>query len=303
MIPFYYILSPSHSGSTLLALLLGSHPDVATAGEVSAVRNPGNGADSLLCSCREPLDKCAFWGDVRERLQRRGLSFEGSRFGTQFRMPGHRCADRLLRAEYGNPVFEGIRDVLLACNGAWRKARRDIAASIVALAEEIMSSCGGRVFLDSSKEPHHLKHLLRIPALGVRVIHLIRDGRGVAASYMRRDHWPMMRAADEWRRSILSEEYVLRRLGTDDKVQVKYEALCSDVEGVVRQLLTFMGLRPEHWERDFRRRQQHILGNRMRVGTSSVVQLDESWRQSLSPEDLRVFERVAGAINRRYGYQ
>ena len=31
-----YVLAPSHSGSTLLAMLLASHPDVTTVGELNA---------------------------------------------------------------------------------------------------------------------------------------------------------------------------------------------------------------------------------------------------------------------------
>jgi hypothetical protein len=40
----------------------------------------------------------------------------------------------------------------------------------------------------------------------------------------------------------------------------------------------------------------------MRLDWQGDVKLDESWRQSLSPEDLQTFARVAGDLNRRYGY-
>ena len=43
-----YILAASHSGSTLLAMLLGSHPDVCTVGELKAT-SLGN-VEEYLCS-------------------------------------------------------------------------------------------------------------------------------------------------------------------------------------------------------------------------------------------------------------
>ena len=40
----------------------------------------------------------------------------------------------------------------------------------------------------------------------------------------------------------------------------------------------------------------------MRLKSTSEIRLDEKWRKTLSPEDLAVFDRVAGPMNRKYGY-
>ena len=54
----FYILAASHSGSTLLAMLLGSHPDVCTAGELKAA-SVGD-VDAYRCSCGAPILQCGF---------------------------------------------------------------------------------------------------------------------------------------------------------------------------------------------------------------------------------------------------
>jgi hypothetical protein len=59
------------------------------------------------------------------------------------------------------------------------------------------------------------------------------------------------------------------------------------------------GWTPPGATRDFRSVEQHILGNAMRLGSSSEITLDERWRASI---ELTTFERIAGRLNRAHGY-
>ena len=54
---------------------------------------------------------------------------------------------------------------------------------------------------------------------------------------------------------------------------------------------------------DFRSKGPHVIGNGMRMDSTSDIRLDERWRQELSQDDLRVFDSVAGPLNRQYGYE
>jgi hypothetical protein len=45
-----------------------------------------------------------------------------------------------------------------------------------------------------------------------------------------------------------------------------------------------------------------VLGNGMRLDTTSAVRLDDRWRQALDADALRAFDAVAGDLNRRLGY-
>ncbi|HEV2125986.1 MAG TPA: hypothetical protein VGW38_24790 [Chloroflexota bacterium] len=53
----------THSGSTVLDLLLGSHPRLVGMGEVMPLLRPGNpmlDEPDRVCSCGEPLESCPF---------------------------------------------------------------------------------------------------------------------------------------------------------------------------------------------------------------------------------------------------
>src|ERR1044072_4610633 len=67
-----YILSASHSGSTLLAMLLGAQPGACTVGELRA---PSLGdPDVYRCSCGERIKKCPFWIAVSLGMAARGIA-------------------------------------------------------------------------------------------------------------------------------------------------------------------------------------------------------------------------------------
>lgn len=298
---YVYILSASHSGSTLLTLLMGAHPDLASIGESSAVLWHGEG-DTGLCSCGAAVRECGFWRQIAQRLEAKGVDWDAPGFSTEFRLPDAPRTDRVLRAEYRGPLFEAVRNAWLAVHPRWRRRQREILKANRALFESVLELTGARIFVDSSKEPHRLKFLMAISDLRLKVIHLVRDGRGVAGSYIRRSNWPMERAADEWRRSLLSEEALLRWAPSENVLLVRYEDLCRDVDREMSKILRFVGAGPEKWSRAFREVKQHVLGNRMRLGRENLVRLDERWRGELTEAQLRLFEAIGGEINRRYRY-
>ena len=53
---------------------------------------------------------------------------------------------------------------------------------------------------------------------------------------------------------------------------------------------------------DFRRGSHHIIGNRMRLGRSSEVRLDEGWRQRLNDAQIATIVRRTSRHRRRLGY-
>lgn len=68
-----FIASLSHSGSTLLDLILGGHPCFVGLGEVARVLKPGpTGLEKTrqaLCSCGSRMDECVFWSKVAVELE------------------------------------------------------------------------------------------------------------------------------------------------------------------------------------------------------------------------------------------
>jgi hypothetical protein len=145
--------------------------------------------------------------------------------------------------------------------------------------------------------------------LRIKVIHLVRDGRAVTMSMLghgfKRDsrRESVAAAALSWRRNNEGAERVLAGLPASQWMHLEYEELCRHPEETLRGLCKFIGLDGQNIALDFRSRQQHLLGNDMRLKSGSDIRLDERWRTGLSQDDLGVFAEVAGEMNRKYGYQ
>lgn len=325
MTDLVYILAASHSGSTLLAMLLATHPDVCTVGELKAT-NLG-APERYRCSCGEWIAQCPFWTEVSAEMAGEGMDFDITDAGTDFRSGADSNYTRRLSAPLQRGrVLEHLRDAAMWLSPEWRRRAPIIQRRNAALADVVCRLAGAKIIVDSSKIGGRLKHLLRNPQLNVKVIRLIRDGRGVALAYMRPDQYadaadtalrdggaggdrvaerqPMTEAARQWRRGNEEAEQILRRLAPDRWVQVRYETLCTEPDATGRRLLGFLGLdaRQAVGIRRFRSVTHHVVGNGMRLDGRSHVTLDERWRDVLGGNELATFDAVAGKLNRRYGY-
>ena len=65
-----YLLAASHSGSTLLSMLLGAQPGACTVGELKAT-SMGDPAQ-YRCSCKELITQCGFWKEVAAAMSENG---------------------------------------------------------------------------------------------------------------------------------------------------------------------------------------------------------------------------------------
>lgn len=325
MVRLAYILAASHSGSTLLSLLLGSCPQIATIGEMKFSRKAMGDLNSYRCSCGAFIRQCIFWRRVQEGMARRGCAFDLADAGTDYRAVDSPYAQRLLGPMHQGRFLEGLRDAGLGVCRAWRAQLPAIHRRNAALVSTVSEITKADVVVDSSKIGLRLKYLLRNPELDVKVIRLIRDGRAVALTYMdpacfadaqdpaRRaggtggdradERLSMAQAAWEWRRSTEEAEHILHSLSQSQWIEVRYEDYCRNTDAVLVRLQQFLGVEASGRSRAFRAVEQHVVGNGMRLDTSSEIRLDERWRNALTPRDLQQFNTIAGRMNRQYGYE
>lgn len=318
-----YVLSASHSGSTLLSMLLGAQPGASTAGELKAT-SMGD-PDQYRCSCKSLIRECPFWRTVEQAMEDRGISdFDITRAGTNLDETDSRYARRLLAPLYRKRPSEWMRDAALSLSPKWRKHLHETNRRNLALVESLQEITGAQVVIDSSKLALRLKYLLQIPAMEIKVIRVIRDGRAVSLTYT--DEWTfadatepslrgggsgrrrppprrsMAEAAREWKRSNEAADCLTAQLPRKQWTVVRYEDLCADPEQTLKRLITFLELDPATMNLDFKGREHHVIGNGMRMDATSEIRLDERWKTHLTPEDLKAFDVVAGDLNRQYGY-
>jgi hypothetical protein len=256
-------------------------------------------------------------------MRARGYPFDITRAKTNILDVDSRYAAQLLRPLHRGVLLESIRDRALTLSRVWRKHLEEVQKRNLALLETLGTLTGARVVVDSSKLGLRLKYLLRIPSLDVKVVRLIRDGRGVALTYVNPAEFAdtrneglrgggsgvstetgreMRRAAREWKRSNEEADALLAGLPRSDWLEVRYEDLCGDPSNTLRAVCSFLGLDSAQIVLDFRSVEHHVVGNGMRLDSTSDVLLDERWKTFLSEEQLQLFESVAGDLNRRLGY-
>ena len=298
---FVYITSPSFSGSTLLTFLLNLHPDITTIGEM---KGESMDLQRYSCSCGSPIGKCGFWKRLVAGMHARGTSYDLTDVWTQcgFRIPDSPFLNRLVRHRHHSRPIELLRDAVVGLSPTGRWAFRRISRTNAAFVATVNELQGGSVFVDSSKDPIRLKYLRRLNMLPIKVIHIVRDGRGVMLSSMKHYGWTPHRAANEVATAMREIEHVLGSFDDSSKITVCYEDLCRDPDASMKRLFSFIGVKPERAATDLQRVEHHILGNSMRLGGISEIRLDSKWMRELTAEHLALFDRIAGRLNGTYGY-
>ena len=304
-------------------MLLGSHPELVTTGELKL--GSLTDAERYLCSCRQPLRSCQFWQGVTSGMRTRGFEFEPTHAGTDFLTDASSFEARLLRPLHRGPALEAARDALLAVAPGARARLRRLQARNAALVASVLETSGAKIVVDSSKTGVRLKYLLKNPALDVQIVRVLRDGRGVALTYMDPGRFAdakdpalrgggtgrsnegrfvmsMAEAARLWRRSNEEADAVLATLPASRYVKIRYEDLCLHTGQTLERIFDLLGVDASRRPENFRAVEQHVVGNGMRLDTEGEVKLDDRWRTALGPAELEEFERVAGALNRSYGY-
>lgn len=350
-----YILSPGHSGSTLLGLLLGAHPAVATVGELKFA--PPGYRDGQTCSCGVRMEQCDFWQAVSERLRQRGFDIGAANFCTHL-SDARRLVRKLIAGQVRSWPFEAVRGALLRmlpglhrawshtlrCNEALMHAICDVSAAARSAPANAEVSEAGRavdtgrsaawqaepsrhggaargsvglleaeapshdardamtsVFLDTSKDASRLRYLHESGRFDIYVLHLLRDGRAVAYSMIKKGT-PARLAADDWVREHRQARRLRPSFAAERWLPVRYEALCTSPGETMADICRFVGIPPELARTDYRAWDSHVLGNRMRLAPGEEIRLDESWRTGLLGPDLKIVERVTRAYNRALGY-
>jgi hypothetical protein len=172
------------------------------------------------------------------------------------------------------------------------------------VAEAMAAEDGTRFVVDSSKSAVRLKLLWALRPRQVRVVQLVRDGRAVAASAMRRKGLSADVAARIWKRENQHLALMLRDVPDEQRHRVRYEDLCAEPAREVASLCGFLGVAFEAgmlhpWEREI----HNIPGNPMLLASSQrVISADERWRRELPVTDVGAIDRVAGSMNRSFGY-
>jgi hypothetical protein len=294
------------SGSTLLERMLGQLGGVLSVGELVHIWQRGL-AENNLCGCGARFGDCSFWRRVGEEA-----------FGGWDTLD----VDDVLALKQ---AVDRNRFVPLMClPGLWppyRTRLRRYIELLDRLYHAVGKVAGPAVIIDASKHCSHAFLLRRVPHMDLRVVHLVRDSRGVAFSWSRSlrrlevvDGEAMMATEPPMRMSIrwLTHNalfHVLRRLGVPT-LRLRYESLVRRPSTELVRLLDHVGQPVTADELDFigdgwvELGTSHALaGNPMRFRQGRVpLRLDEEWRSKLRRGHRLVTLGWTWPLLLRYGY-
>lgn len=301
-IPVLYVAGYGRSGSTVVDISLGQHPDIFGAGEVGNLFRhvwPEN----EYCACGLRVRSCPIWGQIVAQWLD----------GQDPDLPARYRAQTIRFEAVLSPLF---RPKSWAQDPGFQEYARHTARLFAA----IRDVTGARVIVDSSKLPSRARALSLIPQIDLRIVHLVRDGRGVAWSMMQAipldvsagvqkqiDGKSAGRTSIRWSAFNLMTEYVCSRLPAGRSRRITYEDFTArprDTLDSVGALVDadFAAAFGQHGDgRDIVPNHQ-VAGSRIRLKGPLRVSRDASWEGKMPARDQRRVEIAAGWLMRRYGY-
>jgi len=158
-------------------------------------------------------------------------------------------------------------------------------------------------------QPGHVREMavLRSHFPALKAVHVVRDGRAVAASIMPLNWGPnaVHSAANFWAQRVAMGSALRSYLGEDAWMEVRYEDIVTDPEPVLRRIAAFLGLGYDAAMSEGGRfavpaftQNQHAL-----VGKRPDPSRLDSWRKTLSPRDIEMFEALVGPLLTYHGYR
>jgi hypothetical protein len=299
-----YIASVGYSGSTLLDMILGSQQEITALGEVALLSRYSK--ENAYCTCGERIKNCRFWNNVENELK----SVYGDNFSLDnFELSPEKVKQTIFRKlptitdlslVIGNSTIWKLAYTFHHHSRLFRLASLN-ALDIYEIACKIDQS---NIIIDSSKYAIPLKSIYMEIKNKLRVIYLVRDGRAVCKSLMNRQGLTIEQAAKKWARYNQNINLVNMSIPQSQIYHLTYERLCLDTDSVLSDLTSFLGTKEPIKLKPLIKEFFHdIGGNPMRYRRAeTAIKYNDDWKSNITNNELEVFERLAGKLNRKLGY-
>jgi len=238
----------THGGSTLLDLLISSHNQVTSLGEINVLSARRKKAwrkkspQTILerrCTCgAKPIIDCLFWQGIE---QFSGIPLQELDMESE---------DPVIFKQHNQEIFQ--------------------AAAAVS---------GSEFIIDSSKNIRRLEKLVAIKDFNIKPIHLIRHPGGVVYSNIKLGgNW--LTSTRQYTNKFM---HTRRLLENRHFFTIYYEELASTPQQTLAKLMKWLGLPFQETQLNWKSVPHHnIGGSNMRFSGDSQIKLDNEWKKKLS---------------------
>jgi Sulfotransferase family len=299
-----YVGGLGRSGSTLVDRLLGEVSGCLSVGELVHLWRRGL-LENERCGCGAWFGDCPFWTGVGTRA-----------FGGWHRVDAERiCA---LQRRVDRNRFLPWLLVPSAAPLRWRRAHDRYTEVLSRVYAAIAEVGRASTIVDSSKHASTAALLRSVPGVDLRLVHLIRDPRGVAYSWSKRverpeaaGHDALMAQVGPTRISVrwLTYDLFFRVLrATQPALLVRYEDLVSAPTDWLRRILALVDRADEplgflSGSKAVVGEQHTVSGNPLRFRSGVIeIRADEEWRGSMPVGTRRLVTALTAPARPAYGY-
>lgn len=301
-----YIAGYGRSGTTILDHVLGEIPGITTAGELRYAWDRGL-QGNWFCACGRRFRNCGFWRDVFD------CAFGGMDAINPAPILRHR--DLWRRIPYrALSAFQTSR--------SYAASDRGYIETLAKLYSAVQEVSGCRILVDSSKWPDYCEALKRVPSIEVYSLHMVRDPRAVARSWMKPKkfepdessriytprHTPL-RTSIEW---ILWNRAVASQCVKDPERNrlLRYEDFVDAPASQLRGILAMLGeacidsLPIDNDNTVYLHGSHALSGNPVRFRRGRIrITPDNAWEESMSGLAKLLINAVTWPWQLRYGYR
>jgi hypothetical protein len=260
----------SRSGTTLLGAMLGAHSD---------------------CIC---TPESHFKIDVLRARER--LDVDGD-LGATF---------NLLRKHWRFKVWELDIDPANLPKAALNDCYACLLEWVVSCYAQRQNRASARIWVDHTPENITYASTLLDLFPQAKIVHIVRDGRAVAASVMPLDWGPntIIKAARWWMRMTSFGLAAETLLGPERIMRVKYEDLVLAPAETLQRLCAFLGMeyQPEMTRATGFKPPRYTNRQHTLIGTEPDARLATRWETHLSPRQIEVFENLTRNFLSYLGY-
>jgi hypothetical protein len=298
-----YITSWGRSGSTLIGNVLNEIPGFMHVGELRWL--PENWIENRLCGSGLPIQQDEIWAKTMASIL----------------MKAYVEHDRLIRLR--DHVCRTRHWALLATPAGRRLLEPDLGryvSNIERIYQGIRDQSGCRVIVDSSKMPSYGSILDLAPSIVPYYVHLIRDPRGSAFSWLKTrprvdtrteeamPRYSPLKTGILWMAFNLAAEASWGR-AHGRYVRILYEDFVEDPAKALRRITAPLGIDSQGFpflnsRRHVRMGLNHAVGgnpNRFKRGWVPL-RLDEEWKLRMKQRDHALVTGLTWPLLARYGY-
>jgi hypothetical protein len=285
------------NGSTIIGNLLNEVPGFFHVGELHYLwKNAYGNGSNTQCGCGLPLVDCPIWAGVLAAERPADVAPEHHARDVQARQAS------ALRTRHTWSVLHG---------GPGRAAREAHAVTMARVYRAIADATGCRVIVDSTKIPGEAALLPQVDGIAPRYLHLVRDPRATAHSWMRQKDYahPMSaaRSTAYWVGFNLASRALVKRHPEQSRF-LRYEDFIARPEATLRGLIELCGGdpagNPVHGRTAELHKNHTVTGNpdRFRTGTTLIRPDDSAWQRELPARAQATTVALAWPLMKHYGY-